>query len=94
MKMHQSSFAPISPCPGERGALDTSAQEETIAREIKRDRACSKKLTSLNFELAVELMLSVRKIHGDTMRQKYRLNVIKALPADAIDLAAIHWTQV
>ena len=76
------------------GATKTSAKEETTALHIKRDAACSKKPLSLDVETAVELMLSAHNVDDDTMRQKYRLHIIKTLPADAIDWGTVDWVQV
>jgi hypothetical protein len=39
-------------------------------------------------------MLSAQNVDDDTMRQKYRLHIIKTLPADAIDWETVDWVQV
>lgn len=76
-----------------KGAYKKSVGEGTVARDIERNQAGSKKQTSLDVEIAVELMLSAHNIDGDTMRQKYRLDIIKALPAEAIDWNTVDWVQ-
>lgn len=70
-----------------------SAGEGAVALDIKRNHAGSKTQTNLDVEIAVDLMLSAHKIDDDTMRQKYRLDIIKALPAEAIDWNTVDWVQ-
>lgn len=95
MKMFPHSFVPFFHVHEKEGATKTSAEEVITARDIMRDRTGTKKPTSLDVETAVDLMLSAHDIDADdTMRQKYRLHIIKALPADAIDWNTVDWVQV
>ena len=94
MKMFPHSFVPFFQIHEKEAAPKTTAREETIALDIKRDEAGSKNQTRLDVETAVELMLSAHNVDDDTMRQKYRLHIIKALPADAIDWETVDWVQV
>lgn len=95
MKMFPQSFVPFFHVHEKEAATKTSAKEEITARDITRDRTGTKKPASLDVETAVDLMLSAHDIDADDMmRQKYRLHIIKALPADAIDWNTVDWVQV
>ena len=94
MKMFPHTFVPFFHVHEKEGATKTSAKEETIAFDIMRDRTGTKKPLSLDVETAVDLMLSAHDIDADdTMRQKYRLHIMKAVPADAIDWETVDWVQ-
>ena len=94
MKMFPHSFVPFFHVHEKEGATKTSAKEETTTLHIKRDAAGGKKPLRLDVETAVDLMLSAQNVDDDTMRQKYRLHIIKTLPADAIDWETVDWVQV
>ena len=94
MKMFPHSFVPFFHAYEKEGETKTSAREETTAFDIQRDGAGSKKSLRLDVETAVDLMLSAQNVDDDTMRQKYRLHIIKTLPADAIDWKTVDWVQV
>jgi hypothetical protein len=94
MKLFPHSFVPFFHVYEKEGATKTSAKEETTALDIKRDAAGSKKPLRLDVETAVDLMLSAQNVDDDTLRQKYRLHIIKTLPADAIDWKTVDWVQV
>ena len=95
MKMFPHSFVPFFHVHEKEGATKKSAKEETISFDSKRDRTGTKKPSILDVETAVELMLSAHDIDADDkMRQKYRLHIITALPADAIDWNTVDWVQV
>ena len=100
MKMFPHTFVPFFHVHEKEGATKTTAKEEAIALDIMRDRTGTKKPLSLDVETAVDLMLSAHDIDADAdadaddkMRQKYRLHIIKALPADAIDWETVDWVQ-
>jgi len=94
MKMFPHSFVPFFHAYEKEGETKTSAREETTAFDIQRDGAGSRKSLRLDVETAVDLMLSAQNVDDDTMRQKYRLHIIKTLPADAIDWKTVDWVQV
>jgi hypothetical protein len=94
MNMFPHAFVPVFRVDEKEAASKTSAREETIALDIKGDRGSSKKPMLLDVETAVELMLSADNINDDTMRQKHRLHILKALPADAIDWETVDWVRV
>ena len=94
MKMYPHSFVPFFHVHEKEGATKTSAEEETTALDVKRDRASGKKPLSLDVEAAVDLMLSAHNVDDDTMRQTYRLHIIKVVPADAIDWETVDWVQI
>lgn len=95
MKMFPHTFVPFFHVHEKEGATKTFAEEETTALVVNRDSTGTKKPTSLDVEIAVDLMLSAHDIDADdTMRQKYRLHIIKALSADAIDWNTVNWVQV
>ena len=94
MKMFPHTFVPFFHVHEKEGATKTSAKEEAIALDIMRDRSGTKKPLSLDVETAVDLMLSAHDIDADSnMRQQYRLHIIKAVPADAIDWNTVDWVQ-
>ena len=94
MKMFPHTFVPFFHVHEKEGATKTTAKEEAIALDIMRDRSGTKKPLSLDVETAVDLMLSAHDIDADDkMRQKYRLHIIKAVPANAIDWETVDWVQ-
>lgn len=94
MKMFPHTFVPFFHVHEKEGATKTSAKEEAIALDIMRDRTGTKKPLSLDVETAIDLMLSAYDIDADSnMRQQYRLHIIKAVPADAIDWNTVDWVE-
>ena len=78
----------------QEGASKASVIEETTTESAQRDRASRSKPTSLDVETAVELMLSAHNVDDQATRQTYRLHILKALPANAIDWGTVNWVQV
>ena len=76
------------------GAFRASSDGGKTNVKSKRDCMNGAKSIKIDLEDAVAVMLSAGKAGKDRLPQQIRLDIMKALPSDAIDWETVDWAQV
>lgn len=94
MKMFTRAFAPFLHPRGEEAALTTLVGGKTADALHEQDSAATARPVRIDVERAVDVMLAAGDVRDESLRQKFRLDVIKALPSKSIDWETVDWVQV
>ena len=91
MKMIPHTFLPYFHPHGINVAHKDDLRGKTAEASPQQDHAFWKKPVVVDVEKAVDVMLTTSAAKNETMRNQFRIAVIKALPADQIDWKSINW---
>lgn len=94
MKMFTRAFAPFFHPRGEEAAFTTSVGGKTAVAMHAQDRAATSRPVRIDVEQAVAVMLAASDVKDESLRRKFRLDVLKTLPSKSIDWETVDWVQV
>ena len=94
MKMFPHSFVPRLHVNEKAVNAACSAPEGTATFGVNRARVMHKKPISLDVEKAVQIRIPAQDVHNEAMRQIFRLEIIKAMPAESIDWETVDWVRI
>ena len=94
MKMFPHAFFPFFYRHQDEGMLLPSVAKETTEAVLTPDHAVGPRPVKIDVEKAVAVMLATSDVKNDSVRQMFRLDVIKAVPSQSIDWNTVDWVQI
>lgn len=62
--------------------------------KYRQNRAVTARPVKVDVEKAASIMLDVSDVKHESLRQKFRLDIIKTLPPASIDWNTVNWVQI
>ena len=94
MKMFPHAFFPFYSLRKDEGIAQTSVGGKTTEPMLTPGRVIGARPIKIDVEKAVTIMLATSEVKNDSVRQKLRLDVIKAVPSQSIDWNTVDWVQI
>jgi hypothetical protein len=94
MQMFPHAFFPFLPVHLGVNSSKTSVGRRAEDAPLKQDCMTGTRSVNIDVEKAVAVMIAASEVKDDSLRQKFRLDVIKTVPSQSIDWDTVNWVQM